>query len=67
MRTTLNIDRNLIDRIKATTGINNKTLIIETALREYLALLQRKNIKSAFGKLKINLDVKEFRRREMDE
>lgn len=67
MRTTLNIDGSLIKAIGKHTGITNKTEIINTALAEWLGRLRRRNLMNAYGKIDIDLDVREFRNRELTE
>lgn len=67
MRTTLNINNSLINSISKHTGISNKTEIINTALSELLGKLRRQNIINAYGKIDIELDVREFRNRELKE
>lgn len=67
MRTTLNVDDSLMDSISKHTGIANKTEIINRALSEWLGKLRRQNIMDAYGKIDIDLDVREFRDREIKE
>jgi Arc/MetJ family transcription regulator len=67
MRTTLNLDDRLIQAIMKSTGVKNKTEIINKALTEYLGKLNRESIKEACGKLNFDLDVREFRNLELKE
>ncbi|MCK4762072.1 MAG: type II toxin-antitoxin system VapB family antitoxin [Candidatus Aminicenantes bacterium] len=67
MRTTLNINDSLIKAIGKHTGITNKTEIINTALAEWLGKLRRDNLINAYGKIDIDLDVREFRNRDLTE
>jgi hypothetical protein len=67
MRTTLNVDDSLMNSISKHTGIANKTEIINRALSEWLGKLRRENIMNAYGKIDIDLDVREFRNREIKE
>jgi len=67
MRTTLYVNDSLIQSIKRYAGNLNKTEIINQALVEYLARLKREKLKNAFGKIRIDLDVQEYRNRENNE
>lgn len=67
MRTTLYINDSLIRSIKRHARNLNKTQIINQALEEYLSRLRREEIKNAYGKIQVDLDVREFRQREFDE
>jgi hypothetical protein len=67
MRTTLYVNDSLIQSIKRYASNLNKTEIINQALEEYLARLKREKLKNAFGKLHIDLDVREYRNRESNE
>jgi hypothetical protein len=60
MRTTLNIDSDLLRRISRLTGIKNKTRIIDRALWELLAKLRREKLKEAYGTLEMNHHIEEF-------
>jgi hypothetical protein len=67
MRTTLNIDDNLINAIMKLSHKKNKTEIINNALADYLGKLNREHIKNACGKLDFDLDVRKYRDLELDE
>jgi len=67
MRTTLYINETLVQSIKEYTGTMNKTEIINKALEEFLAKLKREKIKKAYGKIKVDLDVRGFRKKEINE
>ena len=67
MRTTLNLDDEIMQSIMKVSGIKNKTEIINQALSEFLGKLVRENIKNAYGKLNFDLDVREYRNRELAE
>ena len=54
MRTTLNVDSDLLRRISRLTGIKNKTRIIDRALWELLAKLRRERLKEAYGTLEMD-------------
>jgi hypothetical protein len=67
MRTTLYVNEKLVQSIKKYTGTMNKTEIINTALEEFLSKLKREKIKQAYGNIKIDLKVREFRNKELNE
>lgn len=67
MRTTLYVNEKLVQSIKKYTGTMNKTEIINTALEEFLAKLKRERIKQAHGNIRIDLKVREFRNKELNE
>jgi hypothetical protein len=67
MRTTLNIANEVLGEISRLSGVKCKTEIIDKALREMLDRLRRQKLKGAWGKIAINLDVRELRRRELGE
>ncbi len=56
MRTTLNVDSDLLRRIGRLTGIKSKTRIIDQALWELLAKLRREKLKEAYGTLEMRLN-----------
>ena len=49
MRTTLDIDEKLLDRVVATTGAASKKKAVETALREFLRSRRREELASMIG------------------
>jgi len=67
MRTTLNISENMLGEISRLSGVKCKTEIIDKALREMLDRLRRQKLKGAWGKIPVDLDVRELRRRELGE
>jgi len=67
MRTTLNIAGDVLGEISRLSGVKCKTEIIDKALREMLDRLRRQKLKGAWGKIAVDLDVRELRRRELDE
>ncbi len=67
MRTTLNISEDMLGEISRLSGVKCKTEIIDKALREMLDRLRRERLKRAWGKIAIDLDVRELRRRELGE
>ena len=67
MRTTLNINDDLISESMELSGITSKTKVIEIALADLVRKLKRKKIKSARGKLKLKVDILELREKELDE
>ncbi len=64
MRTTLNLDDDLVRAVMKSSGITSKTEVIHKALSEYLVKLNREAIKEAWGKLDFDLDVRALRDRE---
>jgi len=67
MNTTLDIDSSLIESIGKHTGMTETSEIINTALSEYLGRLRRRNLMNAYGKIDLDLDVRELRDRELIE
>ncbi len=67
MRTTLNISEDKLREISRLSGVKSKTAIIDAALREMLDRLRRQKLKGAWGKIAVDLDVRELRRRELGE
>jgi len=67
MRTTLNLDEDMLQAIKKISGINSKTEIINRALAEYLKRLNIESIKEACGKLNFDIDVRGLRDLELQE
>lgn len=61
MRTTLDLSDRLMQEVMKLSGIGNKTLLIETALSEYMRKLKRDRIKNSFGKLALDIDIVELR------
>ncbi|MBM4339537.1 MAG: type II toxin-antitoxin system VapB family antitoxin [Deltaproteobacteria bacterium] len=49
MRTTLDIDAELIEKVVKTTGANSKKKAIEIAMKEYLRLKRRKELSDLIG------------------
>jgi Arc/MetJ family transcription regulator len=60
MRTTLDLDEDLIRRALAETGARSKTEVIELGLRSLLEREARKRLKDLYGS---NSGIKEVRRR----
>ncbi|MFC2146855.1 type II toxin-antitoxin system VapB family antitoxin [Acidobacteriota bacterium] len=67
MRTTINLDDELMQSIMKVSGMKNKTEIIHQALSDLLSKMVRDNIKNAYGKLNFELDIREYRNRELGE
>jgi len=67
MRTTLNISENILGEISRLSGVTCKTEIIDKALREMLDRLRRQKLKGAWGKIAIDLNVRDLRWRELSE
>ena len=61
MRTTLNLSEEIISEAMQLSGIKNKTKLIELALFEYMRKLKRERIKSAFRKIKLDIDIESMR------
>jgi len=49
MRTTLDIDAELIEKVVKTTGANSKKKAIEIAMKEFLRLKRRKELSDLIG------------------
>ncbi len=49
MRTTLDIDAELIEKVVKTTGVNSKKKAIEIAMKEFLRLKHRKELSDLIG------------------
>ncbi len=67
MNTNMDIDSSLIESIGKHTGMTDASEIINTALSEYLGQLRRRNLMNAYGKIDLDLDVRELRDRELIE
>jgi len=67
MRTTLNISEDMLGEISRLSGVKCKTEIIDKALREMLDRLRRQKLKGAWGKIAIDMNVRDLRRKELDE
>ncbi len=67
MRTTLNINDDLISESLKLSGIANKTKIIELALSDFVRKLKREKIKESCGKLDLKVDILKLREKELNE
>ena len=67
MRTTLNIDEELIAESLKLSGMSNKTKVIELALSDFVRKLKREKIKESCGKFNLNVDILKLRESELDE
>lgn len=67
MRTTLNVNDDLIAESIKLSGISNKTKVIELALSNFVRKLKREKIKEACGKLNLKVDIIKLREKELDE
>lgn len=67
MRTTLNLNDDLISESVKLSGISNRTKIIELALSDFVRKLRRDKIKKACGELDLKVDVIELRKKEINE
>jgi len=67
MRTTLNINNDLIKESMKLSGLSNKTKIIELALVDFVRKFKRGRIKESCRKLKLKMDIIKLREKELDE
>jgi Arc/MetJ family transcription regulator len=67
MKTTLNINDDLITESMRLSGMTNKTKIIERALLDFVRKLKREKIKESCGKLDLKVDIMKLREKELDE
>ena len=63
MRTTLDLPENLVDEARAAVGFKSKTDTVVYALREVVRRSRVEDLKSMFGKVRIDLDIPKSRRR----
>lgn len=63
MRTTLDLPENLVDEARAAVGFKSKTDTVVYALREVVRRSRVEDLKSMFGKVRIDLDISKSRRR----
>ena len=63
MRTTLDLPENLVDEARAAVGFKSKTDTVVYALREVVRRSRVEDLKSMFGKVRIDLDIAKSRRR----
>ena len=54
MRTTLDLDKSLMDTLVRESGCASKTEAIETAAREYLRILRMQEMVASFGKIQLD-------------
>jgi len=67
MRTTLNLNDDLITESMELSGITNKTKVIELALHDFVRKMKREKIKQSYGKLKLEVDIMKLRKEELHE
>jgi Arc/MetJ family transcription regulator len=67
MRTTLNLDEELIAESMKLSGVSNKTRVIEMALSDFVRKLKREKIKESCGKFDLNVDIIKLRESELDD
>lgn len=67
MRTTLNLDEDLIAESMKLSGVSNKTRVIEMALSDFVRKLKREKIKESCGEFDLNVDIIKLRESELDE
>ena len=63
MRTTLDLPRDLINEGLRQAGINSKTALIKTAIKEFIRKRKIIKLKSYKGRLKLNIDLDQLRKR----
>jgi Arc/MetJ family transcription regulator len=63
MRTTLDIDAELVEKVVKTTGASSKKKAIETAMREFLRAKRRKELSDLIGHYeKFGVTLKELKK-----
>lgn len=67
MQTTIDLDEKLMQDVMKTTGLTDKSGIINKALKEFLYKATVEGIKNACGKLHFDIDIRAFRDLELDE
>ena len=63
MRTTLHLPDGLVEEARTAVGFKSKTDTVVFALREVVRRSRVEELKSMFGKVKIELDIPKSRRR----
>jgi Arc/MetJ family transcription regulator len=63
MRTTLDLPEDLLEEARAALGFKSKTDTIVLALRELVRRQRLDELKALMGKVRLNIDVPESRRR----
>ena len=63
MRTTLDLPEDLLDEARRGLGFKSKTDTIVLALRELVRRQRLEELKALMGKVRLNIDVPESRRR----
>ena len=67
MRTTLDLDKKLLEQVIEATGEKSKTKAVNKAMEEYVRAIRIKHLRSLRGKLDLDLDDwYEFRHMEHD-
>jgi len=61
MRTTVDLDKDLVEEALKLTGLKKKTKLLEEALREIIRKIKRESIIKKFGRLNIDPKVLSFR------
>lgn len=67
MRTTINIQDDLLNALLASTNAKNKTKAIELAIRDYLERKSVEELISLSGKINVDLDWQKEEEAELDE
>jgi len=67
MRTTLDIDQELLEELLRVTKERSKSRAVNRALREYLRRLRLKELRQMSGEVELREDWEELREMELDE
>jgi len=65
MRTTLIIPDGLMKDLMEETGERNKTLLVRRSLEDMLRRVRRENLKGLRGKVRLDLDLGNFRKKDL--
>lgn len=65
MRTTLIIPDDLMKDLMEETGETSKTVLVRRSLEEMLQRVRRENLKRLRGKVRLDLDLKSLRRKDL--
>ena len=63
MRTTLDLPETLVNEAREATGFKSKTDTVIYALKEVVRRKRMEDLKSMFGRLKVDIDIPASRRR----
>jgi Arc/MetJ family transcription regulator len=65
VRTTLNLDENLLKEVMTITGAKTKTQAIHLAMAEFIRQRRLEGLKTLSGKIHLNLDWRELEEQEL--